>query len=204
MTSELVPARGPAADYCPGVYGEEGHHMVSRSAGAKVRFVEICTFCGWINGVALDAYADNAIKEALTARAGRIAVATETEPFAIVQPSSGEVSLREILTQGLAAAYSIGLDGSFNDLRMRQILDILQGEMERIVRAGELAAGQKVEAQIEPDVKAWMDLAYEMYAMLCNSAPLDEGADAAEWHACFERLKNRFHELLPEVKEEGA
>lgn len=167
--------------------------MISRSAGAKVRFVEICQFCGWINGAALDGYADNAVKEALTARAGRIAVATETEPFSIVQPSSGDVSLREVLTQGLAAAYSAGLSGEFSDPRMRRILDILQGEVERYAR---MAA--------QPDVKAWMDLAYEMYAALCNSASLDDGAGAAEWHAAFERLKNQFHDMLPPVKEEGA
>lgn len=128
-----APARGPEADYCP-LYPEDGHDMVSRSAGNKVRFVEICMSCGWINGAALDGYADNAIKEALTARAARIAVATETEPFSIVQPSSGEVTLREVLTQGLAAAYSAGLSGEFSDPRMRRILDILQGEVERHVR----------------------------------------------------------------------
>lgn len=127
------PLRGSSADFCS-KYPLDGHAMVSRSAGTKVRFVEICQFCGWINAAALDVYADNAIKEALTARAGRIAVATETEPFAIVQPSSGDVPLREVLTQGLAAAYSTGLTGSFNDPRMRRILDILQGEVERIVR----------------------------------------------------------------------
>lgn len=135
--SEGLTARGSDADFCS-KYPLDGHHMISRSAGAKVRFVEICSFCGWINGAALDGYADNAVKEALTARAGRIAVATETEPFAIVQPSSGEVPLREILTQGLAAAYSVGLDQAFNDVRMRQVLDTLQAEVERLIRMGEL------------------------------------------------------------------
>jgi hypothetical protein len=108
--------------------------MISRTAGQRVRFVEFCSFCGWINGAALDGYAESAIKEALTQRAQRIAVATETQPFAIVQPSSGDVSLREVLTQGLAAAYSVGLSQAFDDVRMRQILDILQGEVERHVR----------------------------------------------------------------------
>lgn len=128
--SEGLSSRGPAADFCPD-YPLDGHQMLSRTAGQRVRFVEFCQFCGWINGEALDAYAESAVKESLTARAGRIAVATETEPFSIVQPSSGDVSLREILTQGLAAAYSAGLSGEFSDPRMRRILDILQGEVER-------------------------------------------------------------------------
>jgi hypothetical protein len=40
--------------------------------------------------------------------------------------------------------------------------------------------------------KEWADLAYEMYAHLCNSKSLDE-AHAEAWQAGFQRLKDRFH-----------
>lgn len=141
-----APARGSDANYCS-AYPAEGHAMVSLSAGKKIRWVERCQFCGWIDGDALDGWADNAIKESLTARAGRIAVATETEPFAIVQPSSGELDIREILTQGLAAAFSIGLGQGFNDKRMAQILDRLHGEVERY--AGAKADDARITARTE-------------------------------------------------------
>jgi len=107
--SEPGAARGSSADYCS-AYPADGHHMVSHSAGRKVRWVERCQFCGWIDAEALDGWADNAIKESLSARAGRIAVATETEPFAFVQTSTEELPLSEILLQALAAAESIGQD----------------------------------------------------------------------------------------------
>lgn len=133
--TEPAPASGSTAAYCS-AYPIDGHGMVARSGGSKVRFVEICQYCGWIDGAALDAYADNAVKESLTARAGRIAVAVETEPFRFIQPSSGNLPLREILLQALAAAYHVGVMTGVNGPRMLDILNRTQSEVERLIRLG--------------------------------------------------------------------
>lgn len=146
-----VPARGPDADYCPR-YPADGHHMVSRSGGRKVRWVEVCSVCGWINGAALDGYADNAVKESLTARAGRIAVAVETEPFSFVQPSSGDLPLREILTQAFAAVHLDGARQGLNSSHGRRLTEILertQAEVERYARIERAEALRSVKMQEE-------------------------------------------------------
>lgn len=99
--------------------------MVSRSAGQKVRWVEICSLCGWIDGAALDGWADNAIKESLSARAARMAVAAETQPFAFVQSSGEDLTLEEILFQALGAASMCWVGGTgeleFDSTRAKEI-----------------------------------------------------------------------------------
>jgi hypothetical protein len=59
------------------------------------------------------------------------------------------------------------------------------------------AAGRKYEA-LRADIKEWSDIAYEMYALLCNSKSLDE-AHAEAWQGGFERLKDRFHVALDKL-----
>lgn len=62
-------------------------------------------------------------------------------------------------------------------------------------------AGRKYE-ELGADIKEWSDIAYEMYAMLCNSKSLDE-AHTAAWQGGFERLKERFHAALATLPEPG-
>jgi hypothetical protein len=181
--------RGPARDYCPGE--AEGHAMVSRSAGQKVRWVEICSLCGWIDSAALDGWADNAIKESMTARAKRIAVAAETEPFAFAQQKGEELTLQEILFQSLGAASmcweSVDKAGVFDSTRAKEIGLALTAEVDRALAI----------VQVTP----WSELAYELYALACNSTAL-EPSKAQEWNAAFERLKEQFNSLLKQYRPE--
>lgn len=197
--TEPGTARGSDANYCSYWSDEstanEGHHMVSHSAGQKVKWVERCAFCGWIDAAALDRWADNAIKESISQRAQRIAVATETEPFAFVQRSDEELSLEEILFQSLGAA-SMCWDPRpgnlvFDSSRAAAIGHNLLAEVNRAMRES---------------AKDWSDLAYELYALACNSSPMQGYPEMqrSEWEAAFKRLRDRFHELLPSIKEEAA
>jgi hypothetical protein len=172
---------------CPG-YDE--HYMFSvKTNSSKVPFVEICArteTCGWIDGASLDWWADNAVKSSLTARAGRIAVASETNPFQFVQGSDQDLTLQEILGQALGAA-SMCWDPKpesqvFESTRAAQVYRALQREVDRALTWGRKGA---------------LDLAYEMYALLCNSSP-EESFNAGQrhrWHQRFQNLKNEFHML---------
>lgn len=151
MSEVPEPERGSDANYCS-AYPVDGHHMVSRSAGKKVRWVEICSFCGWIDTDALDAWADNAFKESLSKRAARIGVAVGTQPFAFVQPSTGELDLQEILTQALASSYAEGQMGSESTIdagRLQQILARLQAEIDRVISAERAEAVESMGAAMQ-------------------------------------------------------
>jgi hypothetical protein len=170
-------ARGPAVDYCPDQ--PEGHHMVSRSAGQKVRWVEICSLCDWIDTAKLDAWADNAIKEAMTARAQRIAIAAETKPFTYVQQRGEEITLVEILYQSLGAA-SVCWEtpegaGLFDSTRAKEIGEKLTYEVDRALLLAQTP---------------WADLAHGMWQLIEKSTG-DE-----EWTAERDRLKEAFRALI--------
>jgi hypothetical protein len=198
-----TPARGPAEDYCPGQ--PEGHHMVSHHPGnAKlIRFVERCSLCGWIDGVALDRWAEQAYKEQMTTRAQRIALASETQPFAFVQESDADLTLQEILGQALGAA-SVCWEfpdrgGVFDSTRAKRIYDALEREVDRALRLRERALR-------EGEMQDWVALAHELYALACNSSPM-EGYPAKqrqEWQDAFVRLREQFHYLLPKTEEARA
>lgn len=113
--------------------------MVSHSAGKKVRWVEICSLCRWIDKDALDGWADNAIKESLSARAQRIAVAIGTEPFAFVQRSDEVLQLDEIVFQALGAASACWENlrdaGVFDSTRAKEVGIALLAEVNAAVAA---------------------------------------------------------------------
>jgi hypothetical protein len=110
MTTEERTAQGPTALYCPNSGAsldleDRRHHMVAIvGSGKLVRTVERCDLCGWIDFAALDGYAEAAIKESMEARAQRIAVAAETEPFSFVQRSDEKLTFEEVVFQALGAA----------------------------------------------------------------------------------------------------
>jgi hypothetical protein len=115
MADKTQAARGSDKDYCsywgskpgPDTDPDSPHHMSSRSTGSKdVPFVEQCSFCGWIDGEALQRYADAAVKMSISHRAQRIAIAADMEPFAFVEVADHNtpLTLDEILLQALAAA----------------------------------------------------------------------------------------------------
>jgi hypothetical protein len=111
------------------------HRMAVRAMGPdrKIRYVAQCELCSWIDPEALDGWADAAAKEALSPRAARIAVATETEPFAFVQSSTEELPLAEIVAQALAAVQKVGIEQGLNasdGKRLTQIYRALMGEIE--------------------------------------------------------------------------
>ncbi len=222
----MIPDQGSGPDYCS-ANPKDPHHMVSLSAGKAVRFVEICSLCDWIDGEALDGWAENFLKEQLSARAQRIAVAIETEPFAFVQRSDEDLTLEEVIGQALGAASTCWVGGTgdreFDSARAKEVMTALLGEVRRFQRlALEDAATRAVElakanhahtssgsyfAAIRKAVeggqsdgtdrvKAWSDLAYELYALACNSKE-DDHCTPIAWQKSFERLKARFHELLP-------
>lgn len=106
----------------------------------SVPYVETCLNCGWVDGLALNWWADNFLKTQLSARAARIAVATETEPFAFAQSSDSELTLEEVLFQALGAASVCwekkGLlqAGIFNSTRAKEIGLALLAEVQRFRR----------------------------------------------------------------------
>lgn len=142
-------ARGSDATYCS-ASPAEGHHIVSHSAGRKVRWVEICSLCHWIDGAALDGYADNAIKESLSDRAQRIAVAAETQPFAFVQLKGQDLTLQEILFQALGAASMCWeapeKAGVFDGARAQQVGEALLREVNRALAIAQCAGEVKDDA----------------------------------------------------------
>lgn len=129
-------AQGPTATYCPdSEFNPEDptyrpHNMVTKMGpGKMVRSVDFCMGCDWIDFAALDRYAEAAIKESMTERAQRIAVASETEPFAFVQRSDEVLSMSEIAAQALAAATLMERNDTFSDKRAQQIHRALMDEI---------------------------------------------------------------------------
>lgn len=171
--------------------GRTEHEMLSRKMGegTSVGYVEQCVHCHFIDEASLNWWVEDAIKNNLSKRAQRIAIAAESEPFQFAQGLDAPITLEEILFQALGAASmcweSPDKAGTFNASRAKLVGQALMRE----VNAG------LIKAQTEGPV---MELAYEFYALACNSTTLDP-AQAAEWQAAFERLKTRFHELLPEA-----
>lgn len=168
MGNSESTARGPSADFCPAHDASEPHHMVSKSAGKLVRWIEQCSLCGWIDNAALDGWAENAVKNALSERAQNIAVSIGTEPFAFVQREGAELTLEDVLLQAFAAvtAASQGAgDGGYDINRMQQIFARTRGEL---VRFQQLAMNearshirQRVSEQLAgmPSIsRSWADL----------------------------------------------
>ncbi len=79
-------------------------------------------------------------------------------------------------------------------------------------RAAAVAAGDRLDLPVSPTqaniaydamhsliraaaVKEWSDLAYELYALACNSTT-DGTGNPHDWTACFEHLRDRFHAAL--------
>jgi hypothetical protein len=129
-----------ATKKCCDYFAGKQHHMISVKTNSRlVPFVEQCTDCSWIDGASLDWWAEDAIKGALSKRAQRIAVATETEPFAFVQSPSELLTLDEVLIQALAAASArgaeLGSKGHASDgQRETAILLALRAEIQRFMR----------------------------------------------------------------------
>lgn len=125
---------------CDNSLNRTEHHMISvKTNSGHVPYVERCAHCGWIDGMSLNWWVDNAIKCQINARMRRIAVSAESEPFAFVQSSIEELPLEEILFQALGAA-SLAWEGSetfdvnrFKGDRARAISDALLAEVQRYI-----------------------------------------------------------------------
>jgi hypothetical protein len=137
----MLPSHGvvdqTAEDWKP--CEEAAHWMISVKTGSpKVPYVERCRDCGLIDASSLEWWADNAIKMSLSARAGRMAVATETEPFAFVQSECEELQLIEVLGQALGAASVCWVGGTgpleFDGTRAKSVFTALLAEVERFQR----------------------------------------------------------------------
>lgn len=83
-------------------------------------------------------------------------------------------------------------------------LDDLQGAianaLDAVQNLGSVAADQAVSdyadsSGVQQTLKEWSDIAYEMYALLCNSRAGDS-AHHDEWNGAFVRLRDRFHAAL--------
>lgn len=163
------------------------HELMDIMTGASmIPLVSRCQVCGWIDTTALDASGESLLLRSTSERAARMAVTIESEPFAFTQQFGEELPLREILYQALGAASMCWVGGTgaleFDSTRAKAI-------------------GQALEREVDRALKDWSDLAYELYALACNSSPNTGYPDdkKAEWQAAFERLRDRFHELLPGV-----
>lgn len=115
------------------------HHMVSiKTNSDRVKYVERCQKCGWIDGFSLNWWAENAIKEQMAARAQRIAITVESKPFAFTQSTTEELPIEEVLFQALGAA-SMCWDPRpysqvFDSTRAREIGEALLDEVRRYLR----------------------------------------------------------------------
>lgn len=166
------------------------HHMVSVQLGeaTSIGYVEICSRCNWIDEASLQWWVEDAIKQNMSKRAQRIAVAVESQPFQFVQSAGEPLTLEEILFQALGAASTCWVGGTgeleFDSSRAKEIGEALLREVNRAMTL----------AQQNGPV---MELAYELYSLACNSKAWDD-LQQVQWQAAFERLKARFHELAPE------
>lgn len=124
---------GPAK-YCR----NQEHEMISIKTGAPdVPWVERCRLCGWIDGSALQKWADNAVKLSLTRRAQHAAIASTTEPFAFVQGGDGaDLSLEDILVQAFSAVqvHTIEVQETKQGYDPKRISAIYRGTMAEIQR----------------------------------------------------------------------
>lgn len=181
---------------CQNMPGME-HHMVSKkldNGDTSVGYIEICTKCSWIDEMSLQWWVDDAIKQNLNARAKRIAVAAETEPFQFVQQRGEDLTLEEILFQALGAASVCWAEkdlmaaGEFNSNRAKAISVALMQEMQR-------ALGEAL--------GPWQELSSELYSLILNSAPLDP-TEAAEWSAARSRIESRIQEMTQHYKSQNV
>lgn len=155
-----VPAKGSTKDYCsylPGGPEIEGdaHHMSSYTTGSKdIPWIERCSFCGWIDGDALQRYADAIKKMSVAERAQRIAIAMGTEPFAFVEVLEHETALTldEILAQALGAASMSWVGGTgeleFDSTRAKQIWTALKAEVDRAIEVEQAEALSSAERRV--------------------------------------------------------
>lgn len=185
MTTESQASQGPTATYCPNSENDPDdptyrpHLMQSRMGGGKlVRSVEICMGCQWIDFAALDGWAENAIKENLSRRAQRIAVASDTEPFAFVERSDEVLSMSEIAFQALGAAsmcWEPRPTGVFDSTRARSIGEAFMRELDREM-------SQQHKYDIQSVWSALLDL-IEMIRKSGSATPLKDLEKMAREHA---------------------
>ena len=167
------------------------HEMVSlkMSNDCPVRYVEQCRKCQFIDEKSLQWWVEDAIKNSLSNRAKRIAIAAESQPFQFVQQKGEDLTLEEILFQAMGAASVCWAEkdrlmaGEFDSSRAKEIGEALLREVNRA---------------LQMTAEPWANLAYEYHALACNSRSFDDAHQEA-WAAAFKRLKDRFHELLPEA-----
>lgn len=191
---------------CP--RSSDGLHVMRdwQTGGKLIRSISLCAECFAVDGAALDRWAEQSFKEQMNRRSQQIALAAGTEPFAFVQATGQDLTLEDVLLQALGAATTLGAElgatgHASTGQRETAIYKALLAEVSRFQQMAALEGAQKAESQIEPDVKAWMDLAHELYALACNSSPKNGYNDdmKADWQGAFVRLRDRFHELLPEL-----
>lgn len=117
------------------------HRMQSIKTNSEmVPYVEQCANCSWVDGASLNWWGHEILKRALSERAGRIAVAAETEPFAFVQSSHEDLTIEEVLGQALGAASMCWMEIrkieglEFDSTRAKAIYEALIREVSRFHR----------------------------------------------------------------------
>ena len=88
--------------------------------------------------------------------------------------------------------------------RLADVQGAMAHALDAVQNLGRVAADHAVSDYADADgakntLKEWTDIAYEMYALLCNSRAGDV-AHRDEWNGAFARLRDRFHtalDLLP-------
>lgn len=121
------------------------HYMISIKTGSeKIRYVEQCVKCQWIDAASLDWWAEDFVKRNSTKRAQRIGVAASSRPFQFVQHHGEELTLQEILYQALGAASLCWREptgaGAFDSRRALEIGEALEREVDRALKMAQLEA----------------------------------------------------------------
>lgn len=103
---------------------------------------------------------------------------------------SQERGLRRVVGEAVGAASMSWVGGTggleFDSVRATAIADELEAYVEALVRQ-----------RVQEERDAWSDIAYEMWAVLCNST--SDGHTAFDkWSAAMDRVRDRFHKALKE------
>lgn len=143
-------------------------------------------------------------------RADIEAGATGGDPWNPTGSDGQRATLGEAVGQALGSA-SMAWDnvadaGLFNDDWCRKVYDGLMAYLSDWAHDVAKQANEATAAKMQTTVvKEWSDIAYEMWALLCNSTTANL-ADSATWQAARDRLRDRFHavlDALPKMPKEG-
>ena len=122
-------------------------------------------------------------------------------------PETGRATLAEAVGQALGTASMCWENpagaGVFDSTACGEVHDGLMAYLSDWADEHRRQANEATWAKSQAIVKEWSDIAYEMLAVLCNSAP-GEHSKPDEWTAARDRLRDRFHAALDALPANAA